>query len=268
MSNKRPIEQHSDNGFIQGFGKYFLIDTILKSNSWDELIANIKKIKVGFPWEDLLFKEFKFYNLVKKVEQNIADLLMTFLIENKLINKSAENIKKTLCDKIKGYRKDGAVDDAITEVEDKLKECKDDDCRLKRLLNPDSLFYISGGWLGNLISIIREDTKYFENKDKLLEKLNTFNDIRTDVIHNSLTSRGEGLLKKIESGLVIGEEILEIIDLLPEDINNSKNNEECPFCGHKIGHHQKIELEKDGSKEIAYKCKEKECSCIKIGEWK
>ncbi|MFA5729620.1 MAG: hypothetical protein WC938_00095 [Candidatus Paceibacterota bacterium] len=267
MSNKRPIEQHSDDGFIQGFEKYFLIDTILKSNSWDELVSNIEKLKVKFPWESLLFKEFKFYNLLKKVEQNISDLLITFLIENNFINKSHEDIKKYLFDRIKQYRKDGAISEAMNEIEEKLKECKDENCKLKRLLNPDCLFYISGRYLGDLIYIIREYTNDFEDKTELLEKLNNFNDARTDIIHNSLTSRGEGLSEIIDNGLILGKEILEIIDLLPEDVNNSKNNEECPFCKHKIGHHQKIELEKDGSKEIAYKCKEKECPCIKIGEW-
>lgn len=219
MVNKRLIEEHSDRAFIRGFRRCVLIDFILESFSWEDFRENIKKLNSHKDSEELLFNEFKFYNLVKKVEQSLADVFMFYLIKNDFLKVSLEDLKKYLFNNIKRYRKDGDVLAAINEIEQKISECGEEKEKFARLLNPDTLFYVSGMWLGSLIFIIREFTEEFDDKQDLLSKLNLFNDYRTDIFHNTLTSRGDGLGEKIEKGLIVGQEILGIVDNKTEDLD-------------------------------------------------
>lgn len=88
--------------------------------------------------------------------------------------------------------------------------------KMGRLLNPATLYYFAGWSLGNLINFVEQQTKSFEKKEELITLLRDFYDIRTDIFHNSLSSRVE-LSSQIDDGLKLGFKIITLIEDITED---------------------------------------------------
>ena len=217
MTNQQLIGQHSDSGFVQGFERYFVIDEILKSGSWNDLKQGLNRraaiMKQPDEWESRLFQEFRFYNLVKKVEQNSADLLFTYLIKGNFINVTFEEVFDDLMEQVKRYRRGGAVEEAEKAITDRLGDLSDSKKRLECLLNPDVMFYIVGLSLGGCINRINNYTNPFPSKTELLSLLRDFYTIRNKVFHNGMSSRIV-LADEIQHGMNLGQEILKLIEEL------------------------------------------------------
>jgi len=204
MANKRPIGDHSDEKFGDGFSRYCIASLIIESKSWDDLIVKLKEINLKTNYQNLLYQEFKFYNCILIVEQKLCNLLEKLdLAKNP---KEIKGIKTYLTEKLKRYRAIKNIEDAKAILD---KEAENDD---SDLLVPHILFYVCGLSLGDLIYLMREMTDDFVGRKKILDKLQEFNDYRTDIIHNLLSSR-INIKNQIENGIELGIELEKLLDL-------------------------------------------------------
>ncbi|MFA5232154.1 MAG: hypothetical protein WC410_00505 [Candidatus Paceibacterota bacterium] len=205
MVNRSLIPEDSEEGFIRGFHRYFLITHILSSDSWEDLEKNLRiyeKEKAG-EYINILYKEFQFYNLIKDIEYDIADTLFSALI-NKRKLRSHQGIENLLISKIKKYR-------GINDRQDVKNLIQRETLGKNRyLLSPHLLYFVSGCGIGDLMAIIRDNFNDFDKKENLLKELEIFNDIRTKIIHNLLSSR-INYKEEIKKGLNSGKKINEII---------------------------------------------------------
>lgn len=212
---KKIIKKHSDNNWVKSFRRYVLIDYILDSNSWIDLENNLKKIyNKDYPAiMERMFNEFKFYNCVLRIEYAITDSLNSFLIkENKI--KDWEVMKNKFLDKIKRNTKSTTKEEAEEIMETQT------DGEIKRILTPHMMLYCAGFGVGELVDYINSFTKDFSQKKELVVRLIEFNKCRKLVIHNLLTSR-EDVGGEIEKGILLGKEIISLI----EEISLDKTNE-------------------------------------------
>lgn len=208
MANKRPIQIHKDSNFLIGFQRYFLIDYILESKSWRELSSRIIKFyhnkRQSDFYKEMLFKEFKFYSLVKAIEITLADSFMSLLIDQCLIKTKEERVKEIFSQQIRNYRE---IDDIKLNELLSLEDIID----LRGLLNPFCIFDLCGYGLGDIKAFIYNHTKDFDKRDALLEKLSNFIGYRNLIFHNLLSSR-INLGEEIDQGLSLGTELQHLLE--------------------------------------------------------
>jgi len=213
MANKRPIQTYKDNNFLLGFQRFFLIDYILESKDWKELSSKIRKFynkpQSDF-FEGILFKEFKFYSLVKEIEMILADSFMTFLIEEGLIRTEKEKIKKIFADQTKKHRQ--INDSELNEVFSQNRIID-----LRGLLNPFCIFDLCGYGLGDLHAFINNHTKDFDEKKNLLTKISNFIGYRNLIFHNLLSNR-ISLVKELNDGLDLGIKLQDLLKNYPKKL--------------------------------------------------
>jgi len=209
MPNRRPVKQHSDKNFVKAFSRYFLIDYILESKSWNELEKKInllcEKEVIDKVYKELLFKEFKFYNLTIKIQQILTDSLMTYLVNNKLFKIKEDKIKKLIIEKIEKHR--CLEDDKVKKFLIKEKRSSS----IRRLLNPFVIFDLAGFTLGDLYSFIKDYTNNFLKKEELLKNLSEFIEYRNIITHTLLAGRID-FKKEINAGLKSGVKLLKLLD--------------------------------------------------------
>ena len=213
MANKRPIQTHKDDNFLLGFQRFFLIDYILESKNWEELSNKIRQFYNNKPqsdfFEEILFKEFKFYSLVKEIEMILADSFMMELIKKGLIRTKEERIKEIFANQIKIHRQ---IDDSELNKIFSQNIIID----LRGLLNPLCIFDLCGYGLGDLHAFINNHTKNFNERKNLLTKISDFIGYRNLIFHNLLSSRID-LAKELSDGLDLG---IELQDLLKSYLKN------------------------------------------------
>jgi len=228
MANKEVISKISEENFFKSFHRYFLITHILSSNSWEELKKelNLYEGKEAEKYFDILYKEFQFYNLIKEVEYDISDTLFSAMVEKRKI-KSWKGIKSMFISKIKKYKHIKNDRDVKRLIK------KETDGKDSYMLTPHFLYFVSGCGIGELISIIKDNIKDFDKKSYLLSELMVFNNSRTKIIHNLLSSRidyEKEIIKGLESGKKIGkiiEECQEIKDYFKKRINSTEKLDTC-----------------------------------------
>ena len=156
-------------------------------------------------FENILFKEFKFYNITKDIEMTLSDTLMSYFVKNKLLKNSEAETRQFIVDRIKRYR-DLKTDKEAEEIlkKDKIERGFDG------LFSPLVFFEFAGFTLGDFNSFIRDRVKDFQNKKDLIGKLSKFIEYRNIIIHNLFSNRID-LEKEINEGLNLGLELKELL---------------------------------------------------------
>lgn len=184
------------------FDRYRNAKYILDSESWKDAqdkinksnnIDKIEKNDEFFYYDSngtILWNEYKFLFLCQFLEFRTAELISSLQGKRKI---KPEFILK--CKKNKKADLDRAKKDT-------------------RIMSPASLISDLGYTLGNLIDILDNKTEDFNNKVKILEKLNKFNSYRVSFIHHSFNTNkkiGDINLREIVfKGNDLGKEILKL----------------------------------------------------------
>jgi len=201
----KTIKEHSDSYFGRGFLRYTLISSILDSDTWPDLDEKVRKL-YGEEHPDIMrrmFNEFKLYNCVLNIEYAITNSLNYFFIEEGKIKEEGE-LWSLFVEKIKRNTRSNTE-----EAEQILKE--EAKGEIKNILTPHIMLYCAGFGIGEFIDYINRFTDSFSQKTQLITDLVEFNRVRKLVIHNLITSR-ENVEKEIENGILVGKQIIELID--------------------------------------------------------
>lgn len=213
MVNKK-LKKHKDVYFNSGFGRYFVIDLILDSNSWKELEEELKKYEMdGF--NKICFLEYKLFNLTLSIEYTLSHLLEQFFKANKITNK--DSLFRYILKETMKYRK--LNESRTTKILN-----KEIGPNKNNLCSPNVLFYVAGIGLGSLVHIFRTYTESFSNKDNIIKKLQGFNKYRNDAIHNLLSSRINSP-KQIIRAIKIGNELNNIFSKMTRVRRGSEGSE-------------------------------------------
>lgn len=201
----KTIKKQSDIKFIKSYIRYNLANKVIDSDNWLDLEKHLKATYENKHPTLIkrLFNEFKFSNYVLIIEYAVTDTLNNFLIEKQKI-KDWKKLEKKFIEKIKHNIK-------ITERKAKNIIAKETHREKERMLTPHIMLYCAGFGIGELIDYIGYSSNKFTQKQQLINKLTEFNEYRKLMIHNLVTSR-ENVDKKIEKGLLVGREIIALID--------------------------------------------------------
>jgi len=211
----RKVGKHSDLTFIKKFHRYCLINIIMEADSFKDLQEKIKKSRVGKNEDSiLLFQEFKFFNLIIKIEYLLVSLIRG-LYKNKIVKK--EDLRKFIFRQVRKFR-------YLNKEEAKKLVSKETEGKERRIYTPHMLFYIVGLGFGGLVHIIKVFTNSFTGKKDILSKLIEFRDHRNDFIHNLLSSRINSE-KNIKRALKLGRELEENLEkIIGEYDKNEKTD--------------------------------------------
>lgn len=192
---KKNQKQRTDTG--KGFTRYVFGERyILKSDSFEDSIKKIKEDKKKYEKDTFLYYnektlwlEFQFLFMIQFVEHNTAEFIFDLAEKKKIeADKYFQKFKKERT-KLDGERKG-----------------------TNREFSPNVLLVVLGYSLGRLLEIVRDCTKNFEGKNKIVEKLGTFNERRISFIHKSF-SHSTDITGVLDEGIKFGCEILSLYSL-------------------------------------------------------
>lgn len=201
MANKRKIGIHSDKNFVGSFTRYVFASEILQCDTWGDVNELTKK----YDRQDLMevfLCEFKMFNYILLIEQALCDLL-DVLYTKQVIDH--DRLYHFLVGQLKRYRsiKENKIAIALLD--------KQTSGNRENLCSPHILLYVCGLSFGHFITIIRDFVSDIKSKEDLVEKLDKFNDDRTDFIHNLLSSRNNSFVQ-IRKGLAEAAKLKSLIE--------------------------------------------------------
>lgn len=190
MANKRKIGMHSDKNFVDKFTRFVFASEILQCDTWED----INKLTKEYDRQDLMdvfLCEFKMFNYILLIEQALCDLLDVLYTKKAIDN---DKLYHFLVYQVKKYRSIKEDEAAMALLDKQIAGNRENLC------SPHILLYVCGLSFGNFIAIVRDFVSDINGKERLVEKLDKFNDYRTDFIHNLLSSRNNAFVQ-IKMGL-------------------------------------------------------------------
>jgi hypothetical protein len=198
MYMTKQLGQHSEEGFIRGFSRYYISEMIIETETWEDLTTEL----INFEHKGDLkscYDEYRIFNIALVLQQKLCEVVGMAYKANHIKDPTSLNnyvLKIATLNLGKDAKK-------ILETETSNSETG--------IYTPHGLPYVAGLTLGQIIKLFT-DFVAVPNKDTLDIKndLLKFNTKRNELMHNLFSSRIKSL--ELQETINLGKGLIRELD--------------------------------------------------------